>query len=53
MDDAFLASLLDRIRSMPDIRQDKVDEIKAAIARGEYDDEQKLSLALDRLLEEL
>jgi negative regulator of flagellin synthesis FlgM len=36
-----------------DIRADKVADIKAQIAAGTYDDDQKLDAAVDRLLEDL
>ena len=36
-----------------DIRTDKVAEIKAQIEAGTYDDEKKLDVAVDRLLDDL
>ena len=36
-----------------DIRADKVAEIKARIEAGTYDDEKKLDVAVDRLLDDL
>jgi negative regulator of flagellin synthesis FlgM len=36
-----------------DIRADKVADIKAQIAAGTYDDDQKLDAAVDRLLDDL
>lgn len=36
-----------------DIRTDKVAEIRAQIANGNYEDDRKLDVAIDRLLDEL
>ncbi|NBW96782.1 MAG: flagellar biosynthesis anti-sigma factor FlgM [Planctomycetia bacterium] len=41
------------IESTADIRFDKVNAIRAAIADGSYDTPEKLDLALDRLLDRL
>ena len=45
--------LVDRVRDLPDIRQDRVDQIKAQIADGTYETEEKLNIALGRLLDEI
>ena len=45
--------LLDKLAQMPDIRQDRVDQIRAAIAEGAYETDAKLNMALDRLLDEI
>lgn len=47
------ADLVSRVRDVPDIRQDKVDSIRAQIAAGTYETEQKLEEALSRLLDEI
>lgn len=47
-----LAQLLDQLRHLPDVRQDLVDRVRAAIAEGTYETPQKLELAISRLLEE-
>ncbi len=47
------AQLLSETRDIPDIRADRVAEIRASIASGSYETEEKISLALDRLLEEI
>jgi len=47
------AQLVDKVREMPDVRQDRVDQIKAQIANGTYETEEKLDIALGRLLDEL
>jgi negative regulator of flagellin synthesis FlgM len=45
--------LLDKLAQMPEIRQDRVDQIRAAIAEGAYETDAKLNMALDRLLDEI
>lgn len=45
--------LVDKVRDLPDIRQDRVDQIKAQIADGTYETEEKLDVALGRLLDEI
>ena len=47
------ASLISRMADIPDIRADRVAEIKAQIAAGVYETEAKLDTALERLLDEL
>ena len=47
------ADLVSRARDVPDIRQDKVNEIRQQIANGAYETDEKLNVALDRLLDEL
>jgi negative regulator of flagellin synthesis FlgM len=48
-----LGQMLDGIDRIPDIRQDKVDEIRRQIAANAYESPEKLELALDRMLDEL
>ncbi len=45
--------MLSKLSDVPDIRQDKVAALRAAIADGSYESEDKLSGALDRLLDEI
>jgi anti-sigma28 factor (negative regulator of flagellin synthesis) len=45
-------SILNRLKSN-DIRADKVAAIKAQIEAGTYEDDQKLDIAADRLLDDL
>ena len=45
--------LVSRIHDIPDIRTDKVEAIKAQIASGLYESDDKMEAALDRLLDEL
>ena len=42
-----------RLAEISDIRHDRVDQIREEIARGEYETEEKLSIALDKLLDEI
>jgi flagellar biosynthesis anti-sigma factor FlgM len=44
--------LLARVRAMPDIRDERVEEIREQIARGTYVTEDKLGQALDALVED-
>lgn len=47
-----LGQVLDGISRIPDIRAERVEEIRHEIARGVYDTPEKLEIALDRLFEE-
>jgi anti-sigma28 factor (negative regulator of flagellin synthesis) len=47
-----MSHLLQALKSN-DIRAEKVQQIKAQIEAGTYEDEQKLDIAVDRLLDEL
>jgi anti-sigma28 factor (negative regulator of flagellin synthesis) len=42
-----------RVRELPEIRQDKVERIRAAIQAGVYETDEKLDIALSRLLDEI
>lgn len=42
-----------RLSEIPDIRHDRVAELRAAIEAGTYETEEKLNTALDRLLDEI
>ncbi len=46
------AVYLSKIAAMPDIRQEKVEEIRQALASGSYDVEEKLPTAIENLLDE-
>ena len=48
-----LARLLDCLSRVPDIRQDKVNTVKAEIESGVYETADKLEKAIDALLSEL
>ena len=45
--------LLKALKANNDVRVDKVAEIKAAIASGTYEDDAKMDVAVDRLLDDL
>jgi negative regulator of flagellin synthesis FlgM len=48
-----LGQMLDGINQLPEIRHERVEEIRRQIAAGSYETPEKLELALDRLLDEL
>ncbi len=45
--------IMSRMSDIPEIRHDKVQALRAAIAQGTYDTDEKLNVALDRLLDEI
>ena len=47
------AQLSSRMAEIPDIRADRVAELRSAILNGTYETEERLSGALDRLLDEI
>lgn len=47
------ARLLSKLASMPDIRQDVVDRVRAEIASGSYDSDEHLDQAIKNLAEDL
>ena len=46
------ADLVSRVRDLPEIRTDKVAAIRAQIESGVYETDEKLDLAVSRLLDE-
>jgi len=48
-----LGQMLDGIGQLPEIRQERVDEIRQQLSAGSYESTEKLEVAVDRLLEEL
>jgi negative regulator of flagellin synthesis FlgM len=48
-----LGQMLDGIGQLPEIRHEKVDEIRRQISAGSYESSEKLELAVDRMLDEL
>jgi len=48
-----LGQMLDGISRLPEIRHERVEEVRQQIAAGIYETPEKLELALDRLLDEL
>lgn len=47
------ASYVSQARELPDIRADRVASLRAAIASGAYETDDKLNVALDRLFDEI
>ena len=47
------AQMAGKLSEIPDIRWERVNQIKAAIADGTYMTDEKMSVALDRLLDEI
>ena len=47
------AEMLSQVHNLPEVRQDRVAEIRAQIAKGTYDTDDKLDMALSRLLDEI
>ncbi len=45
--------LVEKVHDLPEIRQDRVDQIRAQIADGTYETDEKLRIALGRLLDEI
>lgn len=48
-----LGQMLDGIGRLPEIRHERVEEVRRQIAAGTYETPEKLDVALDRLLDEL
>jgi negative regulator of flagellin synthesis FlgM len=48
-----LGQMLDGISRLPEIRHERVEEIRSQIAAGTYETPAKLELALDRMLDEM
>lgn len=47
------ARWLDRLRNLPEIRQERVQNLRELIASGNYETDDKIDLAMERLLNEL
>ena len=47
------AQLVDQVGEVPEVRQDRVDAIRAKIAAGSYETAEKLQVAVDRLFDEI
>ncbi|HEY2760829.1 MAG TPA: flagellar biosynthesis anti-sigma factor FlgM [Pirellulales bacterium] len=47
------AQMASKLNEIPDIRWDRVNSIKSAIAQGTYMTDDKMNVALDRLLDEI
>ena len=53
LDISHEADMISRANDVPDVRADRVAEIKAQIQAGAYETDDKLEAALDRLLDEI
>ena len=53
LDISHEADMVSRVRDLPDIRADRVADIRAEIAAGVYETGDKLEIALGRLLDEI
>jgi len=47
------ALLIEQVKQVPEIRHDRVDAIRAEIAKGTYETDEKIQIALERLLDEI
>ncbi len=47
------ALLLDRLRQLPDVRTDLVNDVRAAIRDGTYETDEKLNTAVSQLIKDL
>jgi negative regulator of flagellin synthesis FlgM len=45
--------LVEKTSEIPEVRQDRINAIRAQLAAGTYETEEKLRIALDRLLDEI
>ncbi|MHC4640383.1 MAG: flagellar biosynthesis anti-sigma factor FlgM [Planctomycetota bacterium] len=48
-----IGKVLKRIASLPEVRQEKVLDVRRQLTEGEYDLSSRLDVALDRVLEDL
>ncbi|MBC8355783.1 MAG: flagellar biosynthesis anti-sigma factor FlgM [Planctomycetes bacterium] len=53
LDISHEADLVSRVHDLPEIRQDRVAEIRSQIESGAYETDEKLDGALERLLDEI
>lgn len=47
------AQLLSKLRGLPEVRQDLVDRVRASLADGTYETEDKTDAAIESLLEDI
>ncbi len=47
------ARWMSELRTMPDVRADKVAAAREAIARGDFDTDERLNVAIERMMEDL
>jgi negative regulator of flagellin synthesis FlgM len=47
------ARFLEQVQQLPEMREDRVEAVRRQIASGTYETGDKMSIALDRLLDEI
>jgi len=47
------ARLVEQVREMPDLREDRIEAVRRQIAAGTYETRDKLNVAIERLLDEI
>ncbi|MCE5301527.1 MAG: flagellar biosynthesis anti-sigma factor FlgM [Planctomycetaceae bacterium] len=47
------ARMIEQVQQLPDIRADRVEAVRQQIAEGTYETDEKLNIALNRLLDEI
>lgn len=47
------ARLVGQVHELPEVRQGRIDQIRAQIAEGTYETDEKLDIAVGRLLDEI
>jgi negative regulator of flagellin synthesis FlgM len=47
------AQFLDKLRALPEVRTARVEAVRDALAAGTYESDEKLDIAMSRLLDEL
>ncbi len=47
------AQLLDKVNEIPEMRMERIEQIRAEIANGTYETPEKLDIAIERLLDEI
>jgi hypothetical protein len=47
-----IGQVLERIASLPEVRRDKILDVRRRLAKGQYDLNKRLDIALDKVLED-
>jgi negative regulator of flagellin synthesis FlgM len=47
------ARMLEQVQQMPEMRQQRIDAVRAEIAAGTYETPERLNIAIERLLDEI
>ncbi len=53
LDISDAGQMIDKVKQVPDVRQDRVAQIRAQIDAGTYETDEKLELTVGRLLDEI